>query len=77
MRQIIIDSLKKIGLESIPKSSDEELINYGLDSLMTVLLFSEIENQLNIKLSTENFNEKSFSSINNITVLMMILIVII
>jgi acyl carrier protein len=68
MESLIRQSLSNVGMDELPSDSTEDLTSYGLDSLMSALLFSELEITLKKDLITTNFTQESFRSIKNIEI---------
>ncbi len=66
MEAIIRDALLNVGLETLPEKATDDLSSYGLDSLTCALLFSELETATKRQLSTKDFTEESFRTIENI-----------
>jgi acyl carrier protein len=68
MESLIRLSLSNVGMDELPSDASEDLTSYGLDSLMSALLFSELESTLKKDLITTNFTQESFRSIKNIEI---------
>lgn len=66
MESLIRQSLSNVGMDELPTDPADDLTSYGLDSLMSALLFSELESLIKKDLVTKDFTQDSFRSINNI-----------
>ena len=66
MYELIKESLQEIGLDCSSVKEETNLFDIGLDSLMTVLLISKLEEKLKKNLPLENFSQEKFSTIKSI-----------
>lgn len=66
MHKIILNSLEAVGLDVAGIGNNENLENRGLDSLMTVLLLSKLEENLGRNIDVSNFKQEHFSTIDSI-----------
>lgn len=65
---IIKTCLNKAGLTDLPTNPNQNLSDYGMDSLLMVLTLAEIEKYLNKNIPVTNFNQNNFATINSIIV---------
>jgi acyl carrier protein len=66
MQEKIKDLLLASGMFDLPETAQEELSDYGFDSLTVVLLISNLEKEFQIKFETDGFDIKNFSTIETI-----------
>ena len=66
MYKTIIDSLEAVGLDINDLHNGESLENRGLDSLMTVLLLSKLEENLGKNINVDNFKQEDFETVESI-----------
>ncbi|MGZ3694973.1 MAG: acyl carrier protein [Bdellovibrionota bacterium] len=56
-------TLLALGLSSVPDSPDENLADYGLDSLMMVLAVAQFEKEFSVKIPGDLVEEENFSTL--------------
>lgn len=66
MHNIVKSSLNEIGLNSDGVNDQDSLFDHGLDSLMTVLLISKLEEKLGKNLNLSDFSQNKFETISSI-----------
>ncbi|MBD63698.1 MAG: hypothetical protein CME62_00700 [Halobacteriovoraceae bacterium] len=64
MKTRIENCLKKAGLPEIPDSPQQNLSDWGLDSLVMVKSLVEFENEFNLRITAEEFSEEAFESLD-------------
>ena len=57
--------LQNAGLVSLPESLEDDLIAYGMDSLIKAMSIIEIEREFKIRLKMEEFDANSLQNLNN------------
>ena len=62
----IKQAIQRAGLETLPENDKDDLIDYGMDSLMMVLSVAELEKLFKIKIPASLFSEEKFESIHSI-----------
>lgn len=67
MKEKIKHCLMKSGLEALPTSSAASLADFGLDSLLIVLLVLQLESEFTINIPADLILAENFSTIDSIT----------
>jgi acyl carrier protein len=63
MTSRILAVLERAGMSPLPKSAEESLEAYGVDSLMMVMIVTELEVEFGIKVPSSRVDEALFKNI--------------